>query len=96
VRENKLQVIADFDEVANMTPEELQEWLETDESREVGQKDADGESTGHRSGRRIVEIQRKKKSDHTDDDDLVHMRKVTGYVKRHLKQKPKDYVENLR
>ena len=56
MRENKLQIIADFDEVANMTPEELQEWLETDESREVGQKDADGESTGHRSGRRIVEI----------------------------------------
>ncbi len=95
MRENKLQVIADFDEVANMTPEELQEWLETDESREVGQKDADGESTGHRSGRRIVEIQRKKKSDHTDDD-LVHMRNVTGYVKRHLKQKPKNDVENLR
>jgi hypothetical protein len=95
VRENKLQVIADFDEVAIMIPEELQEWLETDESREVGQKDADGESTGHRSGRRIVEIQRKKKSDHTDDD-LIRMRKVTGYVKRHLKQKSKDYVENLR
>ena len=41
-----------------------------------------------------MEIQRKKKSDHTDD--LVRMRKVTGYVKRHLKQKSKDYVENLR
>ena len=42
-----------------------------------------------------MEIQREKKSDHTDDD-LVHMRNVTGYVKRHLKQKPKNDVENLR
>ena len=52
MRENKLQVIADFDEVANMIPEELQEWLETDESREVGQKDADGNppDTGRDAG----------------------------------------------
>jgi hypothetical protein len=93
VTEDRQQVIADFDEVVNMTPKELQEWLATDESEEVGQKDDGGESTGHRSGRRILEIQHKKKSDYTDDD-LAHMRKVNGYVKRHLKQKPKGDVEN--
>jgi hypothetical protein len=41
-------------------------------------------------------ILRKKKSDYTEED-LDHMRKVTGYVKRHLKQKPKnDDVEDSR
>ena len=52
-----------------------------------------GESQGHESGRRIVEILGKKKSDHTDDD-IDHMRKVNGYVKRHLKQRPTKDVED--
>jgi Protein of unknown function (DUF3140) len=95
VAEDRQQVIADFDEVVNMTPKELEEWLETDESWSVGQKDDGRESTWHRSGRRIAEIQRKKKSDYTDGD-LAHMRKGNGHVNRHLKQKPKDDVETPR
>lgn len=82
------QVIEEFDELVNMTPKELEDWLQTDESKEVGQSDGGGESKGHESGRRIVEIQKKNESDYTDDD-LDHMRHVTGYVKRHLGQKPK-------
>ena len=35
-----------------MTRKELEDWLETDESRSVGQ--GEGESKGHESGRRIV------------------------------------------
>jgi hypothetical protein len=42
---------------------------------------------GHESGRRIVRILRKKKSDLTGDD-LAHMKKVNGYIARHLKQRP--------
>jgi hypothetical protein len=82
-----------FDEAVNMTPKELEEWLETDESRAVGQKDGGGESVGHRSGRRIVEIRRKKK-DELGEDDLAHMKKVTGYVHRHLAQRPGGDVEH--
>ncbi|WP_244195448.1 DUF3140 domain-containing protein [Caballeronia arationis] len=37
-----------------MTPKRLGEWLETDESRKVGQKEGGSESVGHRSGRHIV------------------------------------------
>ncbi|MCA1728866.1 MAG: DUF3140 domain-containing protein, partial [Actinobacteria bacterium] len=33
------QVIEEFDEAVNMSPKELEEWLETDKSKEVGQKD---------------------------------------------------------
>ena len=83
----------EFADAVNMTASELERWLETDESQSVGQKDGDGESTGHASGRRIVELLHKKKGD-LDDDDLAHMRKVHGYVARHLAQKPaKEDVE---
>ncbi|MGY1811530.1 DUF3140 domain-containing protein [Blastococcus sp. SYSU D00820] len=78
----------DFGEAVNMTAGELEKWLDTEESRSVGQKSDDSaESTGHASGRRIVELLRTKKADLTDDD-LAHMRKVHGYVQRHLAQRP--------
>lgn len=80
------QIYADFKEAVNMAPAELEKFLDTDESQEVGQKKGgSGESVGHESGRRIVEIKRKKKADLTDDD-YAHMKKVVGYVHRHLKQ----------
>jgi hypothetical protein len=82
-------VRAEFGEAVNMTAGELETWLETDESRSVGQdSDGSGESTGHASGRRIVDLLRTRKDDLTDDD-LAHMRKVHGYVQRHLAQEPK-------
>lgn len=82
-----------FHDVVNMSPKELEDWLGTDESQEVGQKDDGGESTGHESGRRIVEILRTKKADLTDDD-LAHMKKVHGYVARHSAQRPDGDVED--
>lgn len=81
------QTRRDFRDAVNMSPAELEKWLGTDESQEVGQKDGGGESTGHASGRRIVDLLRTKKDDLTDSD-LQHMRKVVGYVKRHLAQRP--------
>jgi hypothetical protein len=67
VADHRQQIVKEFDEVVNMTPKELEEWLQTQESRSVGQSDGGGESKGHKSGRRIVEIKRKKKTDYTDD-----------------------------
>ena len=87
------QIVEEFDETVNMTRKELEEWLRTDESKSVGQSDGGGESKGHESGRRIVDIKRKKKSDYTDDD-VEHMKRVNGYVKRHLGQGPENDVEN--
>jgi hypothetical protein len=77
-----------------MTAKELDDWLATEESRSVGESNG-GESTGYRSGRRIVEILEKKKAD-ISDADLDHMRKVNGYVKRHLAQGPEKDVEERR
>lgn len=51
----------EFDEAVNMTATELERWLGTDESRSVGQSDG-GESVGHESGRRIVELLRRRRA----------------------------------
>jgi hypothetical protein len=89
-------VYRDFKQAVNMTPAALQKWLKTDASKEVGfTKDGDHESVGHHSGRRIVELLRKNKSD-LDDDDVDHMRKVIGYVHRHLAQRPEGDVGDTR
>jgi len=85
------QVIEEFGEAVNMSRKELEEWLETDESKSVGQ--GSGESKDHESGRRIVEILGKNKSDYTDDD-IDHMGRVVGYVHRHQAQKPQSDVED--
>jgi hypothetical protein len=89
--------LREFDEVVNMTPSSLEKHLATEESRSVGwTQEGSSESVGHHSGRRIVEIKRKKKSDLTDDD-YEHMRKVIGYVHRHLAQGgPKEDKEHSR
>jgi hypothetical protein len=89
------EVRAEFQDAVNMTASELEKWLATDESRAVGQKDGDTESTGHASGRRIVEILRTRKAD-LDEDDYAHMRKVVGYVHRHLAQRPSGDVHDTR
>lgn len=90
---DRQQVIEEFEEAVNMTPKELEEWLQSEESKSVGQSEGGGESKGHKSGRRIVQIKRKKKSDYTDND-IEHMKRVNGYVKRHLGQGPKKDPED--
>lgn len=80
------QTYDEFYDRVNMQPKELEEWLETEESKSVGDNDS-GESTGHRSGRRIVEIKRTNK-DELSDADVDHMNKVCNYIKRHLSQRP--------
>lgn len=77
-----------FHEAVNMTAAKIEHWLGLAESKEVGYKASDGdESVGHHSGRRIIQILGKKKAD-LDADDLAHMKKVVGYVHRHLAQRP--------
>ena len=83
------QIARDFYEAVNMTPAALERWLDTPESKEVGWKGEDGkgagESVGHKEGARIVAILRKNKADLTEAD-FGDMKKVTGYVHRHLAQ----------
>ena len=85
----RAKIAADFAEVVNMDADELEAWLETPESRRVGYKPDGGESVGHASGRRIVQILR---SSPASDEDFAHMRKVVGFVRRHRAQEPANMV----
>ena len=79
-----------FSQLVNLTAGELQDWLATDESRKVGWKGPNGdagESVGHASGRRILEILRKEKGE-LKASDYEHMRKVIGFIRRHSAQQP--------
>ena len=80
-----------FSDAVNMAPAELEAWLETGESRAVGQKKECGESVGHASGRRIAAILRCRR-DELSDEDYLHMRKVAGFVARHRAQRPDNVV----
>ncbi|MGR3499849.1 MAG: DUF3140 domain-containing protein [Limimaricola soesokkakensis] len=88
------QVWDEFRDLVNMAPKEIEDFLDTEESRSVGDTGGDGESTGHKSGKRIVEIKRTNKAD-LSEDQWDHMAKVVGYIKRHKTQGgPKDDMEH--
>ena len=86
-------IYQEFYDLVNMAPSELEDWLTTEKSQNVGQDSGDGESIGHKSGKHIIEIKRKKK-DNLKSDDYDHMNKVVGYIKRHLAQKPDGEIKN--
>jgi hypothetical protein len=95
----------EFHEAVNMTAHQIEHWLGTEESHSVGvtsdgeRKTATsdgGESVGHASGRHIVRILGKHVGDLTGDD-YAHMRKVSGFVERHLAQRPEqEEIESSR
>ncbi|KAF2750130.1 hypothetical protein M011DRAFT_492422 [Sporormia fimetaria CBS 119925] len=87
-------VIEEFNELVNMTPSELTEWLKGNESTSSGwqKEDGSGETIGHESGGKIVHILEKnpdKDPDMYEEEDIQHMRKVVSYCKRHLAQEQK-------
>ena len=90
---SKDEIYTEFYNAVNMQPKELEDWLETDKSKDVGQNSGDGESIGHKSGKKIIKIKRKKKDELTDND-YDHMNKVVGYVNRHSAQKPDNDIKD--
>ncbi|MFD1063205.1 DUF3140 domain-containing protein [Winogradskyella litorisediminis] len=86
-KEEKQEIYDDFYDNVNMTPSEIEDWLETDKSKSVGQDSGDGESIGRKSAKKIIKIKRTKKDELTDSN-YEHMQKVNGYVARHKAQKP--------
>ncbi|KAK1994798.1 hypothetical protein LX36DRAFT_692980 [Colletotrichum falcatum] len=94
------EVVAEFNEYVNMTADELESWLKSDDSNSAGWPKGDGEgegeTVGHDSGRKIVEILQAnpdRKDDEYTDDQVEHMRKVVAYCKRHLAQESKSNSE---
>ena len=88
------EVVAEFTRAVNMPAKKLAAWLNTAESKKVGFKATEGsESVGHDSGKKIVVLLGKPHADYTGDD-VIHARKVIGYIHRHLAQRPGGDVTN--
>ncbi|WVQ98956.1 hypothetical protein IAU59_006088 [Kwoniella sp. CBS 9459] len=88
------EVVHDFNEIVNMTADELETFLKTEGSESTGysKDDGSGESIGHESGRKIVDILKRnpdKDPSKYTDEDKEHMRRVVSYCKRHLAQEDK-------
>ncbi|MHB0732302.1 DUF3140 domain-containing protein, partial [Roseomonas mucosa] len=87
----------EFGDLVNMTAEEMRRWLDTPESWEVGWHDeGEAESVGHHSGRWILEMLERGGGAAPDEDELAQMRRVVGYVRRHLAQGPAEDIEHSR
>jgi hypothetical protein len=80
----------EWGDLVNMAPQDLDDWQQTETSKSVGDK-SDGESVGHKSAGKIVEIKRTRKYDLTDAQ-WDWMAKTVGYIKRHTAQRPKGDV----
>ena len=80
-------IYKEFKHAVNMTAASLEKWLKTEDSKSVGWDSGDGESIGHKSGERIIEILNKNVSS-LDESDYKHMQKVDAYIKRHMAQRP--------
>ena len=91
--DDKNEIYSNFNDLVNMSPGELEDWLDKDESKEVGQDSGDGESIGRKSAKKIIRIKRKKK-DELSTADYDHMQKVVGYIKRHKAQKPESGIKD--
>ena len=86
------KVLREFRGAVNMTAAELQDWLETDESRKFGwTRPGAEESVGRLSGRRIVAILRTPEPG-LDEEDYRQMRRVVGFIRRHRAQEPANPV----
>ncbi|KAJ5369215.1 uncharacterized protein N7496_008975 [Penicillium cataractarum] len=86
---DKDTVISEFNELVNMTPNELREWLKEEQSQSSGWTSESGETIGHESGRKIVDILEhnpSRKPSGYGESDIDHMRKVVSYCKRHIAQ----------
>lgn len=76
------EVRARFAELVNMTPREIEAWHKSAHSKSVGQDSGDGQSIGVKAGRRTLLLLRCKRA--PDAEDIKHMRRVVGFVRRQL------------
>ncbi|MBX6315405.1 MAG: DUF3140 domain-containing protein [Isosphaeraceae bacterium] len=88
-------IVYEFKHVVNMSAKQLEDWLETEESKSVGQQEDGGEPIGHQSGRRIVELLRKNQAEY-DEDDLAQIQWVIDSIRRHLARRPEGDIAHTR
>ncbi len=92
---DKKEIWEEFQEKQNMTASQLEDWLDTDKSKNAGKEMDNGETVGHASGRSILKIIRKDKDELTQANwDKIN--ETVGYYHQNLheSQKPSSDVEN--
>jgi len=95
---DKETIYNNFHATVNLSAAQLVAWLDTKESQSVGiyrgttnrKKTSidEIESIGHESGRRTVMLLSVDRQS-LDDDDYRHMKRVSGYIRRHQAQVPR-------
>lgn len=88
------EVRAKFAALVNMSPREIEAWHETAQSKSVGQDAGDGVSIGVRAGQRTIKLLRSKRA--PSADDIEHMRRVVGFIRRLGAQAPRNNRETSR
>ncbi|NHF61268.1 DUF3140 domain-containing protein [Flavobacteriaceae bacterium TP-CH-4] len=92
---DKEEIWREFQEKQNMSNAELEEWLETETSKNAGKEMENGETIGHRAGRSILKIKQKKKSELTESNwDRINETVGVYHQKINPSQKPNDNIEN--
>ena len=92
---NKDDIWKEFKEKQNMSVAELEEWLDTETSKNAGKEMDNGETVGHSAGRSILKIKKKDKSDFTESNwDRINETIGIYHQKIHPSQKPKNDIEN--
>ena len=90
------EIRGEFHRLANLTQAQLRAWLKTPEGHKVGMvRRGETESVGRQSAKKILAIRDKKVADLTEAD-YRHMKKVIGYCRRHLAQRPWGDVTDTR
>jgi hypothetical protein len=87
------ELFTDFAKAVNLPAGQLERWLGTDQSRNVGRHMGQSESHSHAEGRRLLRLLRTRKADFTAED-LAHMRKVIRHIDRQLKHRPRGDVSD--
>ncbi len=85
----------EFKSLVNMTAGTLEKWLVTKESKNTGWDSGDGEAIGHKSGKSIVAILQKKKSE-LNAKDYEQMHRTISFISRHKAQKPDGDLEDTK
>ena len=94
--DDEREIRQDFDALVNLSPRELAAWLETPQSHKVGMtRRGESESVGRQSAKAILVIRATPVADLTDAQ-YAHMKKVIGYCRRHLAQRPWGDVTDTR
>ncbi|WP_293681213.1 DUF3140 domain-containing protein [uncultured Phenylobacterium sp.] len=86
--DEEAEIRREFLRLTNLSQAALRSWVEGPESRKVGMiRKGETESVGRQSARRILVIRDTATADLTEAD-YRHMRRVIGYCRRHLAQRP--------